>query len=650
MAFGTLSGAMAAELRLESALGEPFRASVDLSAETTNRAGAAAPAPELAGPDEYEARGLEYLDVHDTLTVEVVRTRGRSTIELRSLGAVNEPAFHILLTTGLLTTGSGGDDIVEFGVLMDQLGLTNVAAAPPAVPSRLERAGGPQRGGAIAANVIPVDPATVSSADTQASSGALASVSTLVPTPTLGTSEYGPVRRGETLWAIARDHTRINGGRLNAVMGAIAAANSQAFIGGNINRLKVGAVLQMPGGAASIAANPAPVSPRESSLRAAPTTASASAPQGSAGVATAPVPPAIAAQTPVASASPATVNPQVARIESGITQIGSVGGQLAKTQSEIGVRLGAVDAKLRAIRARMAAQTERVRDLITRAERLGELALEAESSVARAATQAMANARPPASVLASATSVAAVVAATEPAAIEPAVIQAAPAPPAPTAQPISAQENFFETIEVYDMPILIGIGALILVGLAAWLIRVAPERRQTSVGRSARDKALHERVRQKTGQASLDVDDLNYDDSDAPTMDIDMAALDQQSVAETLPPGISDVLKEVDVYVAYGQTGTAREKLIAGLEEFPGDPDLMARLAAFGNASAQPPVAPRSPARAGSAGADWRDAGEVEPSNVIAFTPRGSAPGSLYELGISIDTGDEEASTGNRNL
>ena len=58
---------------------------------------------------------------------------------------------------------------------------------------------------------------------------------------------YGPVRDGETLWSIATFVRPDSTVSMNQVMVALLAANPDAFIDGNINRLKRGAVLRIPG-------------------------------------------------------------------------------------------------------------------------------------------------------------------------------------------------------------------------------------------------------------------------------------------------------------------------------------------------------------------------------------------------------------------
>ncbi|HMB59383.1 MAG TPA: FimV/HubP family polar landmark protein, partial [Xanthomonadales bacterium] len=58
--------------------------------------------------------------------------------------------------------------------------------------------------------------------------------------------EYGPVQSGETLWRIASNWSQGSGADVNKVMLAIQRNNPQAFINGNINLLKRGAILRMP--------------------------------------------------------------------------------------------------------------------------------------------------------------------------------------------------------------------------------------------------------------------------------------------------------------------------------------------------------------------------------------------------------------------
>lgn len=87
--------------------------------------------------------------------------------------------------------------------------------------------------------VAPPAPAPVVAARPQPSPAVAA------PTPaTPSTSGQVEVQRGQTLSGIAREHAQ--GYSLDQAMLALLRANPEAFIGGNINRLKQGAVLRVP--------------------------------------------------------------------------------------------------------------------------------------------------------------------------------------------------------------------------------------------------------------------------------------------------------------------------------------------------------------------------------------------------------------------
>jgi pilus assembly protein FimV len=60
------------------------------------------------------------------------------------------------------------------------------------------------------------------------------------------TDQYGPVRRSETLWDIAKQLRPGSDISMQQMMLALQRANPEAFIGNNINNLRAGAVLRVP--------------------------------------------------------------------------------------------------------------------------------------------------------------------------------------------------------------------------------------------------------------------------------------------------------------------------------------------------------------------------------------------------------------------
>ena len=74
-------------------------------------------------------------------------------------------------------------------------------------------------------------------------------VSPAAPVAAAASGQYGPVKRGETLSKIAGDLDLPSGYSLDQTMLALLRANPDAFLGNDINRLKRGAVLRVPGSA-----------------------------------------------------------------------------------------------------------------------------------------------------------------------------------------------------------------------------------------------------------------------------------------------------------------------------------------------------------------------------------------------------------------
>jgi len=67
----------------------------------------------------------------------------------------------------------------------------------------------------------------------------------VVPALALDNQQYGPVRPGQSLWRILSERSLGKADR-DAIIARIVAANPQAFVAGNPDRLRVGAMLSLP--------------------------------------------------------------------------------------------------------------------------------------------------------------------------------------------------------------------------------------------------------------------------------------------------------------------------------------------------------------------------------------------------------------------
>jgi len=180
------------ELTLKSAQNQPLDAEIELL--DVRDLTAAEVAPSLAPPEEFSKAGVAYPTYLEDLTfTPVINPNGKSVLRVTSSqplpGTVVKFLVQVMWPQGRL--------LRDYSVLLDQ------AKAQGQEPA--------------AANVNPA----VSSA-----------------------GSYTTKRR-DTLWQIAARNTQ-GGGSVQQTMIAIQALNPDAFIGNNINQLKVGQVLRLP--------------------------------------------------------------------------------------------------------------------------------------------------------------------------------------------------------------------------------------------------------------------------------------------------------------------------------------------------------------------------------------------------------------------
>jgi pilus assembly protein FimV len=223
------------DIELKSGLNQPFRAEIALSATTDEMQGLRVT---LAAPDTFDRYGLDRPGFLTSFEFRVVADRsGRNVVQITSNESIAEPFVTLLLEA----TWPRGRTLREYTVLLDPPVLLPAPAAPPAVQPAETRSSG----GAINRPAAP--PAAAPPAPAPALREPPPNISSTTPStpraPVAG-GAYGPVRRAETLWAIA-DRLRPEGITINQMMIAIYQANPAAF-GGNINVLHAGATLRLP--------------------------------------------------------------------------------------------------------------------------------------------------------------------------------------------------------------------------------------------------------------------------------------------------------------------------------------------------------------------------------------------------------------------
>ncbi|WP_434031461.1 type IV pilus assembly protein FimV [[Pseudomonas] boreopolis] len=240
------SGAAAAlglgDIRVLSGPGQPLVAEIPVISNEPGELESARVA--LASPETFERVGLERPTglVNDLQFQFTQDARGRAVIRVTSSVPVEQKAIGFLIE---VDWGSGRL-VREYSALVDAPNAATAIAEPAIEAPQAGNSDAIVRESAPAA--APSDAAAAASAAAPAAPAArpqrpppAALVSPVAPGENLA-----PVRRGQTLSQIAMQLNRGAGYSLDQTMLALLRANPEAFIGGNINRLKQGAVLRTP--------------------------------------------------------------------------------------------------------------------------------------------------------------------------------------------------------------------------------------------------------------------------------------------------------------------------------------------------------------------------------------------------------------------
>ncbi|WP_455554320.1 FimV/HubP family polar landmark protein [Comamonas sp.] len=208
-------------LTVQSSLGEKLRAEISLPQATAAEINSLV--AQVATPEVFNAQGMNYSTAANAISVEVHRNAdGSAILRLTS----NTPLYDPFVDLVLQTQWNAGQLVRSYTLLLDSPKSERPAPAPTVAPQ------------------VKPAPASVTGR-TYASRPA-------APRPnaarrSLGATPDGEVRvrRGDTASHIANAN-RPAGVSLDQMLVAMLRSNPSAFVNGNMNRLRAGAVLQMP--------------------------------------------------------------------------------------------------------------------------------------------------------------------------------------------------------------------------------------------------------------------------------------------------------------------------------------------------------------------------------------------------------------------
>ncbi len=229
------------ELKLDSFLNEPFKASVDLlNMEGLNQHQIRI---RLATSDDFDRMGIDRAYFLTSLTFEVnIDSAGRGQIVMGSEGPVLEPYLDFIIEA----RWPSGRLLREYTVLVDPPVFGSIEAVAISVPaSEIDEGGGSPES--------KKSQATVASSATQVKVAKSNLAPGEVPRREFGSDAADDpaagsrylIRRDDTLWQIARRGKPADTS-IHQTMLDIQRLNPDAFIGGNINRMKAGYVIYLP--------------------------------------------------------------------------------------------------------------------------------------------------------------------------------------------------------------------------------------------------------------------------------------------------------------------------------------------------------------------------------------------------------------------
>lgn len=578
-------------IAVQSALGEPLRAEIDVPQITPEEI--ANLRTTLGSPEAFRAAGMERNPALADLQISLQqRPNGTYFLRLASDRVVNEPFLDLILEA----SGPTGRIVREYTLLFDPPSLRQTPAPATPIPAQVTPPAAPAVASPVEAAPAAAAPQTRAAPAPAASAPAPATAA--APASSAAAARKVTVQGGQTAGAIAAANKPATVS-LDQMLVSLLRTNPDAFIGGNVNRLKAGAVLDMPTEAqAAAVAQPEARQTlvaqskdfnafKQRLAEGVPDRAPTTNPAGRAASGQ--------VQTQVEEKKPAAAAPDKLTLSKGA--VDAPAGDGKATEDRIARERAQRDAAARA------AEIDRnIADLKRLGSESAALATPAASAASAAASGAgipvaAAVPTPSAETAASATAASAASAASTPASA------AAPAAPA------AAQSD---TSALLENPALLGAAG----GVLALLLGGALYRRRRQARAETLDPATHDRL----------PPDSFFGGSGGQHIDTAEAASSMlYSPSQIDAAGDVDPVAEADVYLAYGRDLQAEEILREALRTTPQRVAIHAKLleilARRNDPRAFEPLAREALALTGSSGPVWEQIAslgqEIDPGNPL---------------------------------
>ena len=223
------------KLTVQSSLGQPLSAQIELTSIAKEDLDSVS--AKIADPSLYRQNNLSYQGVLSRARVSIERlANGDAVLKVTTAQSVAEPYLDLLVEVNW----ASGRVVRGYTFLLDPPGASMAAASVEPVAPVRSGAGAAPRPAAAAPAAAPAAPASEAAGSGRASGG--------------GAGNTYSVRRGDTLSAIANEY-RPSSATLEQMLVALYATNKDAF-DGNMNRLRAGAILNIPSAEVATAVTP----------------------------------------------------------------------------------------------------------------------------------------------------------------------------------------------------------------------------------------------------------------------------------------------------------------------------------------------------------------------------------------------------------